>query len=771
MALNHPPNTLESSDSTSYCHYGYQTLLKLFPTLESQANGVIKGEGVECVHKMRVSSRRIRAAMPLFKKCFPRKKFRKWLKHVKHITRTLGEARDLDVQIIFIKEYLKTKTAFNNQNNVKLLLEDLTKRRANVQATVSGELNKIDCSGVLEDITSYCTRMLKEIVNQPFSPQVVLQEAYWHITAKIDDFLAMEFCVHKEDDALNHHKMRIRAKWLRYNMEVFSPFYPKKLLKEIKLIKEFQDILGEMHDCDVWIECVPKLEQQNVLKQSPEDKTLLGFLEFVKQKRKTLYTNFVSLWDQKKKENAFEQIRKIIGNSLVNSENAIKQALLNPQEKIGVLSDIHSNLQALQAVIADAEQQGINIFLNAGDCTGFGAFPNEVIHLLNTKKILSVIGNVDLEVLEKTKKGKNLRKLALNFTRKELAKPCKEYLKNLPREVTLEVGDKKILLVHGSPRANDEHIYKDTPSEKLDALGKIAKADIVIVGHSHQQFSRESNNVSFINSGSVGRPYDGNPKAAYAIVVFNPLSVTFKRVDYDISAAASALRHKKLPESFAQMLLEGLSFEAIEKQDKVRKRKMQANCPEITEASKRLAEKYLENTSHPIQVRRIAMKVFDDLANLHNLGKRERCWLECAAFLHDIGLSLGSKSHNKKSLELILNDREVPFSSEDKRVVGSIARYHRNGLPKESHYNLSCLSKETKLKIKKLASILRLSDALDFTHQSIVEQVAANEGAKKINIECMVNANPMMEIQKVDQKKDLLEEVFGRKLVLIWKKK
>ena len=244
MALNHPPNKLESSGSTSYCHYGYQTLLKLFPTLESQANGVIKGEDVEYVHKMRVSSRRIRAAMPLFKNCFPPKKFRKWLKHVKHITRTLGEARDLDVQIIFIKEYLKTKTALNNQNNVKLLLENLTKRRANVQATVSGELKKIDCSGILEDITSYCTQMLKEIVNQPFSSQVVLQEAYWHITAKIDDFLAMEFCVHKEDDALNHHKMRIRAKWLRYNMEVFSPLYPRKLLKEIKLIKEFQDILG-----------------------------------------------------------------------------------------------------------------------------------------------------------------------------------------------------------------------------------------------------------------------------------------------------------------------------------------------------------------------------------------------------------------------------------------------------------------------------------------------------------------------------------------------
>ena len=188
--------------------------------------------------------------------------------------------------------------------------------------------------------------------------------------------------------------------------------------------------------------------------------------------------------------------------------------------RIGVLADIHSNLHALKAVFKDAEQRGVTTFLNAGDLTGFGAFPNQVIQLLNEKKTLSVIGNIDLEVLRGTKKGDRERKLALKFTRKELTKPSKEYLKSLPKEVTFEIGNRRLLMVHGSPKAIDEHIYKDTPAEKLAELSQAAQADILIVGHSHEQFLKETNEVSFINPGSVGRPYDGNPQAAYAIVIF-----------------------------------------------------------------------------------------------------------------------------------------------------------------------------------------------------------------------------------------------------------
>ena len=88
---------------SSYCRFGAEALSKLLSTIEAQTDGVQKNEDVEYVHKMRVSSRRIRAAMPLFKECFPKKSYKKWIKEIKKVTQFLGAARDLDVQILFIK--------------------------------------------------------------------------------------------------------------------------------------------------------------------------------------------------------------------------------------------------------------------------------------------------------------------------------------------------------------------------------------------------------------------------------------------------------------------------------------------------------------------------------------------------------------------------------------------------------------------------------------------------------------------------------------------
>ena len=754
----------------TYCQYGCQTLLKLVPTLESQIEGVVEGEDVECVHKIRVASRRIRAALPLFRECFPPKKYHKWLKQIKRITQFFGQARDLDVQISFAQEYLKNHQTSSSHASVEFLLANLIDQRINAQKTVPNEIEKFRDSGILEQMERLFTKSTTKQSNTPLDSRATLQEAYGHIAAKMEDFLAMEFCVHNEEDILNHHKMRIHAKWLRYTMEVFSPLYVDELSSEIKLIKQFQDTLGEMHDCDVWIESIPKFASQIAIEGKPKDESLSEFLSFVKQRRKTLYTQFVKLWDENKAKGSFEEISRTVSFAVSNGETIVKQALQNPGARIGVLADIHSNLHALKAVFEDAEQRGVTTFLNAGDLTGFGAFPNQVIQLLNEKKTLSVMGNIDLEILEGIKKGDGERKLALKFTKKELTKPSKQYLKNLPEEITFEVGSKRLLMVHGSPKAIDEHICKDTPAEKLAELRQAAQADIVIVGHSHEQFLRETNEAFFINPGSVGRPYDGKPQAAYAIVTFNPLAVELLRVDYDVKAATSATRHKKLPESLVQSFLQGLSSDAIKQEDQIRNQDTQANYKKITTASERLAEKYLKEVTHPSQVKRIALKIFDDLKNLHNFGNRERFWLECATLLHDIGLSTDVTKHHKASLELILDDIEMPFSSEQRRIIGSIARYHRRGGPKNKHYNLTCLDKETKQKIAVLSSILRVADALDYTHQSIVSQVIAKEEANSINIECMVNADQIQEEQAFNKKKDLFEEVFAKKLVLTWKK-
>ena len=140
----------------------------------------------------------------------------------------------------------------------------------------------------------------------------VREKAFWQISPKLDEFLAMEDYVHKENEILKHHEMRIRAKWLRYTMEAFAPLYQEELSEEIEMMKNFQDTLGEMHDCDVWIERIPKFinEIENEIATFPENEKasaegnqdLLKFLDHIKEKRKNHYENFVSFWDEREKQ-------------------------------------------------------------------------------------------------------------------------------------------------------------------------------------------------------------------------------------------------------------------------------------------------------------------------------------------------------------------------------------------------------------------------------------------------------------------------------------
>ena len=154
--------------------------------------------------------------------------------------------------------------------------------------------------------------------------------------------------------------MRIYAKKLRYTMEVFAPLYKNKLAKEIETITAFQDVLGEMHDCDVWVDYIPKFIDKAKTKikskgNKKEDtakfeKALFNFLAYIKEQRKGHYDQFVRLWNKNKNNNFFVQLRKTTNTGLSRTKAKTKQLLANPDVKIAVLSDVHANLQALEKV-------------------------------------------------------------------------------------------------------------------------------------------------------------------------------------------------------------------------------------------------------------------------------------------------------------------------------------------------------------------------------------------------------------------------------------
>ncbi len=764
----------------SYCKFGAETLLKILDGTDEQIDGVIKNIDVECVHKTRVSSRRIRAALPLFSFCFSKKEFKAWTKEIKKVTRLLANARDLDVQIAFIQQYMKNLDS-TEKANLNVLLKNHKNCRKNIQSSVTSGLEELKSTDTLGAIREYCEQTIANLSNQTFDSSQVLEKAHWHISFRLDDFLSLQQYVYLEDEKLKHHQMRIYAKKLRYTMECFASQYPSKLDSEIETVKAFQDVLGEMHDCDVWIDYIPqfaenlktKSNSKNKIGRNSEaniDQALQNFLIYIKDRRKKFYSQFVDLWDESKKSGFFDQLRKTTNLEFTTAtQEKMKQAFANPHVKVAVLSDVHANVQALERVFEDAEERGVDVFLNAGDSIGFGANPDEVVELLCEKNVLSIVGNYDVEVMQGKSDAKGEKRLAYKFTKKELAEACECYLQSLPHELRLLVAGKKLLMVHGSPESINEHLYANTSVQRLKVLADNAQADVIVMGHSHEQFCREENGVCFLNPGSVGRPGDGNPQASYAIIRFDPFNVELIKLDYDVEAAADALRRRGLPESFAQMLLQGVSLDVVTAEDQTKEATVDDNCKEKVKACDEFSKSRWPDVEHYLQVTNLALGLFDGLTDLHKLSNLERCWLECAAILHDIGLSKNGSAHHKKSAELILNDTQLPFTSRERRIIASIARYHRKGLPKQNQYLLAPLDRVTLHKVNVLASLLRIADSLDYTHESSVKLLGVKVGAKKVTAECISKTDLTLEQQAFNKKKDLFEKVFKRKMVLTWK--
>jgi exopolyphosphatase/pppGpp-phosphohydrolase len=182
----------------------------------------------------------------------------------------------------------------------------------------------------------------------------------------------------------------------------------------------------------------------------------------------------------------------------------------------------------------------------------------------------------------------------------------------------------------------------------------------------------------------------------------------------------------------------------------------------------RLAETCSYEASHTHQVTRLALRVFDQMKSNHHLGATERFWLEAAAILHDIGWVDGWRGHHKSSLRIILQTSMLPFSNRERLVIGSVARYHRKALPDEQHDHYNALSFHDRQVVKVISAILRVSDGLDTSHQSLVKDIIVKCTPRKISMSCLVDLPAQAEQKMAEEKADLMELVFNRKVVITW---
>jgi putative phosphoesterase len=225
--------------------------------------------------------------------------------------------------------------------------------------------------------------------------------------------------------------------------------------------------------------------------------------------------------------------------------------------RIAIFSDIHGNLQALEAVLADIDAQEADAVYCLGDLVGYGASPNEVIQRIRARGFPTIMGNYDDGVGferdecgcaygEEGERQRGDRSLA--WTKAHVWNEYKLFLQSLAPEIRFDVEGKRFLLVHGSPRKMNEYLFEDRPLSSFQRLVASSDADVIVFGHTHKPYVKDVDGVRFINVGSVGKPKDGDWRACYAIL--DP-EVTFRRVPYEVAAAAAAIRATDLPHEFA----------------------------------------------------------------------------------------------------------------------------------------------------------------------------------------------------------------------------
>lgn len=245
--------------------------------------------------------------------------------------------------------------------------------------------------------------------------------------------------------------------------------------------------------------------------------------------------------------------------------------------RYALISDVHANLPALEAVLDHiAAQNNTHTTYHLGDLVGYAPWPNETVALLQSRGIEGISGNYDSTVATNYKhcgckyedaRQEELSHLSFGWTKEHTSGKTKEILGALPFRLDVKpngghASGPVLILVHGTPTLNTVYWTEDRPDSFCTQMATIAGAksgDVIAFGHTHLPWSREVDGIHFVNTGTVGRPKDGNWRAGYAIVEIGKgkIGAEYVRVEYDIERAMRGIRDSELPDDFAEILRTG----------------------------------------------------------------------------------------------------------------------------------------------------------------------------------------------------------------------
>jgi putative phosphoesterase len=239
---------------------------------------------------------------------------------------------------------------------------------------------------------------------------------------------------------------------------------------------------------------------------------------------------------------------------------------VRPVTRAAVITDIHANLPALEAVLQAIEWTGVDAVYCGGDLVGYGPHPNEVCALIERRGIPTIYGNYDYAIARdlddcgcayRDQHDRELGQRSVEWTLEHTTRRSKDFMRGLPFDLRFELGDQRVRLVHGSPRKVNEYLFEDKPARTFERIAGGADCDVLVFGHTHQPWIRDYGRVLLVNCGSVGKPKDGDPRAAFALLELEGDRVVadIERVDYDAEGVGRDVAAAGLPTEYAERLV------------------------------------------------------------------------------------------------------------------------------------------------------------------------------------------------------------------------
>lgn len=223
-----------------------------------------------------------------------------------------------------------------------------------------------------------------------------------------------------------------------------------------------------------------------------------------------------------------------------------QERMRDPCARVAVLCDVHGNLPALEAVLAEVAELGVAAIVVGGDVAS-GPMPVETLEALRELNALFVRGNAD-RVLDLV--GANTGETWVRsryWVAERLGDERLAFLSGLPLDLTLEIGGLgRVRFCHGAPGSDELPITRLTPDERLRRLLAGVGEAVVVCGHTHVQFERAVDGIRVVNAGSVGAPYEVGPAAYWALLGHD---VELRRTDYDVEAALAAFLGSGYPKA------------------------------------------------------------------------------------------------------------------------------------------------------------------------------------------------------------------------------